>query len=74
MDRRDCLDQYWQEQIVDRVHEEVNDFEEILIISLLVEDQLYRLQHSLEDKAVAKEFNTLSTIDLQLKEIINNYA
>ena len=64
------LDRYWQ-SVVDSV---VNSANELQIIYSLVKDQAERLSGDLENDSIKKEFNTLSTIELQLQDMLENYV
>lgn len=66
------LDTYWQ-SVVDSIHNGANDLEELEIIYLLVTDETERLANGIDNYGIKQEFNKLSTIELQLREIINNY-
>lgn len=67
------LDRYWQ-SVVDSIHNGANDLEELQIIYLLVKDEINRLSGDKDNYGIKQEFNKLSTIELQLGEIINNYV
>ena len=61
------------EDLLQCVKDNTDDYEEIKMIYLLVQDQIYRLQNDLENPIIKKNYNTLTTIELQLKEIMDRY-
>ena len=63
------------EDLLQCVIDNTDDYEEIKMIYLLVQDQIYRLQNylALEIPNIKKNYNTLTTIELQLKEIMDRY-
>lgn len=67
------LDRYWQ-SVVDSVVNGANDYEELQIIYSLVKDQAERLSGDLDCDSIKKEFNTISTIELQLQDMLENYV
>lgn len=67
------LDRYWQ-SVVDSITYSANDYEELQIIYLLLKDQTRRLSNDLDCDSIKKEFNTLSTMELQLKDMLENYV
>ena len=67
------LDDCWCE-VVDDIHENANDYDTLKIAYLLIQDEIHRLSYDLNNDSIKKEYNTLTTIELQLRDMILNYV